>query len=651
MKKRILAAAVLAASIGAQADITYTRQPRAVTPSPLVKPTTGPYIEDASNWQFVSDIGRVITGFTRSDVVRDNLVTPPEVIHDCTSDKLSKCVAMEARTNPAGTKTAYVVAWAKDLYPIAAMGLPTDQYTVNPYMAEIWIYDIATKTKQRITTGHQDRQPTWLNNDTLIFASDRLGVFPPMGVYLPTTHIAWYPMKSMQIHRGTVVDGNLINIVNLTPHESMTMNPTVLSSGQILYSCWNGYGQRGATHTATNQWWICGMNGNGTNGFVELGAHGSPNIPNGKYTTDWSRTPASAVTDIRGLRPPSEIYKGFLAVVSYYRGNSTGAMGEIFGWTFNSLVEGVSILDNWIDHTVNDSRIGSGRYIPFDLKDLTPWAQGADASGPNFAKDGRAAGRAGYPAPWPGDGPEWMYARAHGWCFVSADLLPVTSAAMGGEPPCKKDISLALQTQVKNPFDPLQSRTIACAGNEWQCWDGQSMAPYVELFGQAEPVQPKALLPGKCFLQVTNLKAAELSPIPGSHFPDQNTISYQGNADPDYAAKVAFFQVRAITMWDQVPTVLGWKASTLVANVAPESDGSLRMEVPCETPLEMSGTDKDGKVVAQDHMLHSLRSGETRTCDGCHDGHSQERQVVLQKIKPTPQQRFQGTIAGQKKGC
>jgi hypothetical protein len=73
-----------------------------------------------------------------------------------------------------------------------------------------------------------------------------------------------------------------------------------------------------------------------------------------------------------------------------------------------------------------------------------------------------------------------------------------------------------------------------------------------------------------------------------------------------------------------------------------EADGSLRMEVPCETPILMAGVNKAGLSIAHDSMLHSLRKGETRTCHGCHEGHSEEQAA---RIGKSAIDRFPGTLA------
>jgi hypothetical protein len=46
--------------------------------------------------------------------------------------------------------------------------------------------------------------------------------------------------------------------------------------------------------------------------------------------------------------------------------------------------------------------------------------------------------------------------------------------------------------------------------------------------------------------------------------------------------------------------------------------------------------------IAHDAMLHSLRRGETRTCHGCHDGHSEERAAQLGQSADV---RFRQTLA------
>ena len=53
----------------------------------------------------------------------------------------------------------------------------------------------------------------------------------------------------------------------------------------------------------------------------------------------------------------------------------------------------------------------------------------------------------------------------------------------------------------------------------------------------------------------------------------------------------------------------------------------------------------EGKIVAFDQKLHSLYKGETRTCHGCHDGHSEERAAELARVG-TAVDRFLATEAG-----
>ena len=107
-----------------------------------------------------------------------------------------------------------------------------------------------------------------------------------------------------------------------------------------------------------------------------------------------------------------------------------------------------------------------------------------------------------------------------------------------------------------------------------------------------------------------------------------------------YASKVRALTVLLPEMWDKSYTDdeegyvarrnnMGHKSIAILGSQPLMADGSVRMQVPCETPLLMIGTDPRGLSLAHDEMLHSLRQGETRTCHGCHDGHSEERARAL----------------------
>ncbi|MEZ5501496.1 MAG: hypothetical protein R3E50_02140 [Halioglobus sp.] len=135
--------------------------------------------------------------------------------------------------------------------------------------------------------------------------------------------------------------------------------------------------------------------------------------------------------------------------------------------------------------------------------------------------------------------------------------------------------------------------------------------------------------------------------------------AFQGCAvdteNPDFhASNIAALTIFLPAMWDMTYSDgheqtyahtlnnTGHKAVATLGSQPLEADGSVKMRVPCETPLIMAGTDANGMSIAHDAMLHSLRRGETRTCHGCHDGHSEERAA---QIKQSAVERFSHTLA------
>ena len=103
-----------------------------------------------------------------------------------------------------------------------------------------------------------------------------------------------------------------------------------------------------------------------------------------------------------------------------------------------------------------------------------------------------------------------------------------------------------------------------------------------------------------------------------------------------HAANIDSLAVYGIELWDvpsndpqftspQSINYHGFKDKWLMGVTRMKPDGSVKMQVPCNQPFQMSGLDAAGTVIAHDTTLHSLRENETRTCYGCHEGHSVEQ--------------------------
>jgi hypothetical protein len=620
--------------------LVYTRQPRAQAPVGTMS--------DAANWQHANDISRVWAQ-SEADVVLDSngAIT---VIHDCTSTA-DVCTAQEPRVSPDGAKIIYSVSQGKKLdHVVMVAGVDTGLREFDTVTAELWLYDIATGKSRRLSEGHIDRSPAWASNDLIVFASDRAGTYAPRS----TLGRNFYPRPAFHIHRARITAAGLSDVTDITPAEHFAQSPEVLTTGEVVYSSWQGVAPREFGSTPQNHWWIQGVDINGNAPRSLLGAHGSGSIENYPLVKDWA-DPArrgEGATQYRGLRVVGELWPGYLAVVNYYRGNSLGAMGKIFGWQ-NIEPEGASLERNIpaVTHWSSAGNPGSARYVPSTLLNMTPYGTDQDSTDPIYHKDGRAAGRAGYPAPLPkswGYGPDaWLYTHARGWCYEAMDTKKATVEAMGGEPTCKKQINVALVRQVKNPFDPAQTKPIACASLDYHCWDARAVASYGDLYGQDVPAIASITAPAVCELRVVNARMSELSPLPPppGATPDKIkalAVAYQGNADPAYPAIVQSFGVEYFDPWRAVPGREGNAKDYPPVTAKLEQDGSVRLPVDCGRPFQHFGYDAKGQKIASG--LAPMATFGPMTCHGCHDGHSEEIGGTL----PDAAEAFKATIAGKK---
>jgi hypothetical protein len=680
-------------------ELVYTRQPYAGGPIPGV-----PGSEQA-NWQHASDVGRINSRIAEADVVIDDLAGKVEVLFDCTKSAIN-CIAQEARVSPDGKKIAYSVGFGVP----GAAGLsgvyswyPATLLSIKelPVLrcAQIYIYTIDTGTSvpvpnhpggdcatiyPRNAPGAIDRQPDWLDNNTLVFSSNRGNTYPFKGQFpehqAPGRCAAWpycvsqeygygHDGKSMQIWTMKI-DGRQAK--NISPHEQMALSPAVMTNGDILYSCWNAHGNKSHDSytsvrpgTAKNKWWLCRVDGNGADETVILNAHKTTYLK----SADWlpsSIQGGEGVDELRAIRSAAEIHRGKIAVTNYYRENHVGSMGIIFGFNYtNPHVEGCSTAACYKDSYSKSTVPGTGQYVPSSLRAITPFGQ--DTDGDVRFKDGMAAGKAGYAAPY--SATEILITYGAGSCYEVTFNAEANRTWHGGAPTCWKSIYKVKVPMVTDPFDTNQMEHLA-GGAGFQSWDARAITTYQKLYGQKAPLRPEPLDPNAgCYLQVVNARKSELFPAEPTTW--KNTMyahcAHQGCAvNPDspefYSKNVKFFSVLIPEMWDitysngnettyaNTLNTIGHKSIGHYKREPLLADGSVRMRVPCETPLLMVGENADKVELAHDEMLHSLRAGETRTCHGCHDGHSQERAAQIQALCPegiacTPELRFYFTKA------
>lgn len=647
--------------------LVYTRQPRAN------KPVPGTPVKEAANWQHATDVGRINGGIAEADVVIDDLAGNIKVIHDCTTAK-EICVAHEARVSPDGSKVIYSVGYGNKFEEVMHDGVRLGIKDIPGFThARLWIYDLKTGKKHPVPHHPAraiDRQPEWISNDKIVFSSSRGNTYPfrnQFGMHLGLNQFGqgrcfnypdcvsqdyghWPGGKSMQLWTMNI-DGT--DARNITPHENMALAPSVMSNGDILYSCWNAHENKSFDtaarnsnnpSTSKNKWWLCRTDGNGADGTVILLAHKPTQIK----TREWLPRGFSGGehrSELRAIRSVAEIHKGELAVTSYYRANHLGSMGIIYRMDYNDPhVEGCSTARCYPDGMSMSNRPGSGRYVPSSFRAITPYGVDQDI---DVRRDNRnrALGKSGYPAPLPNTDKEILITHGRGTCYEVTPIPQANRVATGGEPTCQKGIYKVKVPMVTNPFDKRQMVQIA-GGPQWHAWDARAIATFQSLHGQPMPDQLEPLNPNEaCYLQVVDARQAELAPAAERYDWLSNLYeqcAFQGCAvnteNPRFHANnMAALTIFLPEMWDvtfagnnremykKTINSMGHKSIATLGSQPLLADGSVKMRVPCETPIVMAGTDAQGRVIAHDAMLHSLRKGETRTCHGCHDGHSEER--------------------------
>lgn len=593
--------------------IVYTEQPR------TGDPVAGTPLESAGNWDHAWGVGRLMGGMAESDLILDYLNGTRQVIHNCTSSA-SVCFADDAKVSPDGKKIAYTECLGNKLVAVQASFTPYDTGASDIErltQCRLWLYDIAHDTSTRLTSGHIDRTPEWLNNSTLVFASDRAKEFVPwnpVDAVHPSKH---YPHHGFHIYRADIVGSRLENLENLTPHEAMALNPEVLTSGDILYSSYMGGGVRGKFNTSPrNAWYIARMDANGANGAADLGFHGSPYLKTKSLLPNVDPTRSGTDSGQKALRGITETSRGKLKSGNYYRNNHTGMGGDIYCYD-DQPGEGVLRAADVAGATHLSTKVGSGRFAPSTLRNCTPFAESQDAA-PKYRNTGQAYGKAGYPAAHT-DAP-YMFTWFRGSCYAGAFEWN-TMTEHGGEFPCHRVIALAHVEQITEPFYAEQVSVISSDPGKHR-WGAQQVVPYQTLFGQAVPTQIPRLDPyAETALAVVDMRAHGAFPIPGMESKEERE-TFQGNVDANYSQEVAELCTTYVKPQKQLPTAFGYEHLETTCSPV-QADNSVRHPVDPERVFLMHARDSWGNDLAFDHSPHSLRQGEQRCCMGCHLGHDE----------------------------
>ena len=139
----------------------------------------------------------------------------------------------------------------------------------------IWEYDTVGKSTRRIACdaafAGDDTEPAYLPDGRIVFISNRQETTKTQMQAqgrTPYTYVDEYDREQTAVLHVMESDGK--NCRQISFDQSHDRNPTVLSTGEILYSRWDHVGER-------NQFTIFKVNPDGTNLFVVYGAHSPGN--------------------------------------------------------------------------------------------------------------------------------------------------------------------------------------------------------------------------------------------------------------------------------------------------------------------------------------------------------------------------------------
>ena len=460
----------------------------------------------------------------------------------------------------------------------------------------IWEYDIGLKTLRGpiactaasgATTG-DDVDPAYLPDGRIVFVSNRQEKSRQLMTQQGMTPFAY--LDEYERERVTalhVMNADGANCRQISYNQSHDRNPTVLQTGEIMYSRWDHVGGR-------NQFSIFFTNPDGTNLFVLYGAHSPGNsylhpreLPNGQV--------------ISTLMPLSRTREGGALMqidIANYSENCEPAPGAASG------------CNGQRQPTAQQINFGSGisqygRFsTPYPLWDgtsraLVSWTPSQPEPTTN-PLTGAAETMEGTP----------VYG-VYMLNLVDKTMRPVVTAPPGYavlDPVAIQARPLPNVISDKSLDAALASKTssISTTGvgilNVKSVYDTDSQG---------------------------RMGNAVLVPGIGESIPMLSGVADIARLkDPALTTSAAQRPARFIRITKAVPTQSGisreaigeteFEMQQILGYTEVEPDGSFKIEVPADVPIAISVIDKDGRGFTPHTNWIQVRPGETRTCNGCH---------------------------------
>jgi hypothetical protein len=457
----------------------------------------------------------------------------------------------------------------------------------------IWEYDIQTKLLRRVipddvvADAGDDVDPAYLPDGRIVFSSNRQEksrqVLEGQGVE-PYAHLDEYEReRAILLH---VMDGDGSDIRQISFNQSHDRNPTVLSTGEIMFARWDHVGNR-------NHFPIFFTNPDGTNIFVQYGAFSPGNsflhpreMPDGRVLT--------ALMPLSGTREGGAL----VAVdIRNFSENDEPASSAIPADAKGQ--EQVTLFDINFGRDISEF----GRYTtPYPLWDGTPralvsWSPFRPAEETN---------------PLTGEVMEVEGEPLYGVYMFDMEAQTLRPVALPEEGWAYTD-AVAIQTRpapnavADKPLDENLAAEGVGILNVKSVYDTDGLG----IMGQ------RVLVPGESLPMI-----AAPADDSRSDVPDLSVLK-----DPALTP-AAERPARFVRVVRAVPTPRGLSREAIgetdlemqqiVGYSEIEPDGSFRIKVPADTPVGVAVVDAAGRAFQTHTNWIQVRPGETRTCNGCH---------------------------------
>jgi hypothetical protein len=464
----------------------------------------------------------------------------------------------------------------------------------------VWEYDIARKTFTQIsctatggtTPPGDDVDPAYLPDNRIVFVSNRQIKSRQLMTEEGMTPFAY--LDEYERERTTalhVMNSNGSDCHQISSNQSHDRNPTVLQTGEIMYSRWDHVGGR-------NQFSIFFTNPDGTNLFVLYGAHSPGNsylhpreLPNGQV--------------LSSLMPLSRTHEGGALMridVKNYSENCEPAPGVPGG------------CNGQLQPTAKQVNFGRGISIngrfsaPYPLWDgsnraLVSWTPSCAATNSCVMAANPLTG-----IPEPSDEQTPPVYGIYMLDLNTGNTRPVVTAPAGY---AVLD-AVAIQPRPLPNVISDKSLTPALASKVSQLsTTGVGILNVKSVYDTDSQGRMGAAV----------LVAGESIPMTGG-VADLATLK-------DPALRTAAQRpARFMRVTRAIPTQSGisreaigetmFEMQQILGYVPIEPDGSFKIEVPADIPVALTAVDSNGRGFQTHTNWIQVRPGETRTCNGCH---------------------------------